>query len=267
MSPEHTLVAGCSFSADNEQSGWKNENLNKHYSKIITEQLNGKFTNIAIGGASNFEIFQRTIDTCISNSDIDFCIIQWSTLHRLWVYEKDNNIDDFTQILPRVCGINSNKNVPDDLHKIYVNYYLNDYMALKHWLVLQISLQSFFQKQGIDYVFLRGFENYISDLETIISQTPFDSIPEINLPDTIKKILNFDDNPDDYLYSKLLPLVNLYLNIDKNHCIGYNKHYTHYGLYHDFEYEKDFADDGDHPGEKTNSIIANNILQYIRNKG
>ena len=267
MIPAHILVAGCSFSADNEQSGWADNNLDKHYYSKLKTKIESKFTNIAIGGASNFEIFQRTLDTCISNSDIDFCVIQWSSLHRLWVYESENNIDDFTQILPIPCGINSNENVPHDLKKIYINHYCNDYMALKHWLGLQISLQSFFQERNIQYVFLRGFSNYINELENIISQAPACEIPDITLSATMKKMLNFDNNPDDYLNSKIFPLINLYKSIDKKNCLGYNHNNSYFGLDLDFEKEKDFADDGRHPGEKTNSTIANNILQYIRNKG
>lgn len=263
MKPSHILIAGCSFSAFSEQSGWAYENLDNHYHSKILDATDSKITNIAIGGSSNFEIFQRTIENCIELLDIDFCIIQWSSLQRLWVYEAENNIDDFTQILPRVTGRNSDKKIANDLHKIFVNNYLNDYMALKQWLILQNSLQNFFKQQQIKYVFTRGFENYISDIEELVDQMPFKCIPEVNIPNSLKTILNFDDNPDDYLYKKISTLLKLYVSIDKDNCLGYNSSKNTYGFDFDFRDIKDFADDNAHPGKITNSLIADCLLKHI----
>lgn len=271
-SKKNILVAGCSYSVDNIQSGiWKEKNLHKHYSNILSNMENIIVDNIAIGGCSNKEIFYRTSEKCFDRK-YDFCIVQWSQLHRFWVYESDNNIDDGTQILPRVCGKMTDKSPAQKLHKIMTSYYLNSFVALKHWLIDQIMLQNFFQRNKIDYVFLRGFRNHIVGLEKIIKQNPFTKnknikpISTLSIPDDIKKILHFDQNPDHYLEQKLKDLLSLYCQIDKTFCIGYNENIQTYGIDKKVcDLDNDFADDNQHPGEKTNYLIAEKILKRIEN--
>jgi len=266
---KNILISGCSFSANNEQSGWKKKNLYKQYSNILNSHKNISVNNIAIGGCSNKEIFYRTIDE-ITKTQYDFCIVQWSSLHRLWLYESENNIDDESQILPFVSGKITHKDEATQLHKIITSYYSNSYVALKHWLLDQISLQNFFEKNNIKYVFLRGFPNYADKLEEICKKESLyknqilKPISKVFIPDPIKNILCFDDNPDYYLQEKIQNLLTLYTNIDKRFCIGYNTNTNRYGLDVDtYELENDLADDGMHPGEKTNQIIANKLLKII----
>lgn len=267
MNPSNVLITGCSFSAHSRnQTGWLPEHRYKHYHAIIEQKLDCKILNEAVGGCSNFEIFSRTIDFCLQNNEIDFCIVQWSSLHRLWLYEAINNIDDFTIINnSTIAGKVSNMQNAKQLHKLLFDYH-NSYMELKHWLILQNSLQNFFKNQKIDYVFIRGFDNYVSDIKMLVDQLPFNCIPDVDIPESIKKILNFNDNPDDYLFKKLMNIVNLYKTIDENNCIGYNYSKNAYGLEFDFRDIKDLADDNCHPGQITNSMVADSILDYIGNK-
>lgn len=258
------LITGCSFSSGSDQSGWLQHNLHNHYSKILENANGWNITNRAIGGCSNREISLRTIENCLLES-YDFCIIQWSTLHRYWFYESDNNIDNETQILPKVCGW-GDKDSASMVSKIIVSRYLNDYMALKHWLLDQVSLQAFLREKNIRYVFVRGSPNHIHNLEIINQQGPFKAIPEIKIPDAVKKILDFDNNPDDSLFNKISTLMTIYRSIDKSCCIGYNSNNGIYGL--DKEtYQNDYADDGIHPGKKSNVFLSKSILDYCKTKG
>jgi hypothetical protein len=138
-------------------------------------------------------------------------------------------------------------------------------MAIKHWLLDQISLQTFFEKNKINYVFIRGFPNHCPDIEKIAQQGSFTSIPEIVIPEDIKNILDFDNLPDHYLYNKLKKLISLYQIIDKSKCLGYNTNNTEYGLSQNFK--DDRADDGRHPGKISNQLISQQILDYCNNKG
>jgi len=267
--PKNILISGCSFSASNEQSGWKHKNLYKHYSNILNSQESINVNNVAIGGCSNREIFCRTTEEVVKNS-YDFCIVQWSSLHRLWLYESENNIDDETQILPVLTGKMTHRNEAKQLHKILTSYYLNSYVALKHWLLDQILLQNFFQANNIKYVFLRGFPNCTDKLEQICEQESLHEtqmlkpISKVFIPDSIKNILCFDDNPDYYLQKKIQDLLTLYTRIDKTFCIGYNTNTERYGLdVNKYGLERDFADDGKHPGERTNQIVANELLKRL----
>lgn len=265
------LITGCSYSANNTQSGWKKENLHKHYSNILNSNNDIEIKNIAIGGCSNKEIFYRSIENCLKN-EYDYCIVQWTSLHRFWIYESENNIDDETQILPQVKGKLTYKSPATELHKIITSYYLNSFVALKQWLLDQIVLQEFFKKHSIRYLFVRGFPNYTDELENILQQNPFirekklKSIPEISIPKNIKDILDFDNNPDYYLEEKLGGLLSLYKKIDKKKCIGYNENKGVYGIdIKSYGLENDYADDNAHPGEKTNHIIADKILEKTNN--
>jgi len=258
------LITGCSFSNGSDQSGWLEKNLHNHYSKLLEKETLWSITNRAIGGCSNREISLRTLENCMLES-YDFCIIQWSSLHRYWFYESENNVDNETQILPQVCGW-GDKNSASTMSKIVVSRYLNDYMALKHWLLDQVFLQTFLNQKNIRYVFVRGFPNLIHDLEKISQQGSFDSIPEIDIPDAIKKILNFDNNPDDYLFKKLSSLMAIYQSIDKSCCIGYNNNNNIYGIAKG-TYQDDYADDGMHPGKMSNAFLFESILKFCKTKG
>ena len=258
------LITGCSLSANHDQSGWRQENFHNHYSKILSKNINWTIVNRAIGGCSNREISLRTVENCLLET-YDFCIVQWSSLHRYWFYESENNVDNETQILPRVCGW-GNQELATIVSKILVSNYLNDYMALKQWLLDQIFLQTFLEHKKITYIFIRGFPNYVHDLEQLNEQKPFESVPKIKIPTNIKRILNFDDNPDDYILEKLLSLTTAYGEIDKSKCIGYNVNDAIYGMA-DKNYENDYADDGAHPGMLRNALLANHIIAHCKSKG
>lgn len=261
---QNVLITGCSYSANFPDSGWCQHNQHKHYSKILENTHQWQITNQAIGGCSNREIALRTTQHCLDQS-YDLCIVQWSSLHRLWVYEADSNVDNWTIILPKVCGWGDHSTA-SELSKLFATNYLNNYMALKHWLLDQVMLQSYLREHKINYVFVRGFSNYVPELEILCQKQPFDTIPEIQVPDQLKEILNFDNNPNDYLYKKLLSILTAYNSIDKDHCIGYTTNSGIYGL-PDHCYQNDLADDNMHPGEIKNLFLANAITDYCNNKG
>lgn len=258
---QKVLITGCSFSVNNTQSGWQESNLcNTYHNMLQTNRSGWHITNRAIGGCSNREIAQRTIDSCLAEH-YDFCVVQWSSLHRFWIYESECNIDDETQILPKVCGKLTVGNAPHILEKTLMAHYLNDYMALKHWLQDQVALQSFLEQRQIRYIFVRGFQNYVPELELLTHQWPKEHISDLQIPDPIKIMLQFDHNPNDYLHCKLSGLIRAYLAIDKSHCIGYNQSDMIYGL--DPILEQDRADDGSHPGRIVNAALSAAILSHI----
>ena len=258
------LITGCSFSNGSDENGWLPHNLHNHYSKILENHTNWSITNRARAGCSNREISLRTMEYCEIES-YDFCIIQWSSLHRYWFYESDNNVDNETLVLPIVCGW-GDLALAATLSKIIVSKYLNNYMAIKHWLLDQLSLQAFLQQKNIRYVFIRGFPNNIDDLEKISQQGPLTSVPKIDGPDDLKKMLDFDNQPDDYILNKLSVLMTIYQSIDKSYCIGYNTNRSRYGT-DEGMYQDDYADDGKHPGKERNAFLAESILKYCKTKG
>jgi len=260
---KNVLICGCSYSAPNTQSGWKKENLHNVWTNILAKNTDWQIDNFAVGGCTNYEISMRAIEN-ITKKSYDLCIIQWTSLHRLWVYEAENNIDNPTQILPNPRGWNvdsgpdNNSSNAKELHKLYISNYLNTYVALKHWFYYHQILQNLLP----NIIFINGINHLVSDLEMLVEQ-PWNHLPinKLNIPSTIKHILNFDNNPDDYLKEKLNTLIMAYKSIDQTKTIGYNKSKLIYGMPDSILYDK--ADDGMHPGKYVNQYIAEKVLEKV----
>ena len=265
LTNRNVLITGCSFSADAPHSGWHQKNQHKHYSKILEKTHRWQIANLAAGGCSNREIALRTVEHCLKHH-YDLCIIQWTSLHRLWIYEADCNVDLPTMILPSGVFGWGDLSTALKFSKTFRKHYLNDYMAIKHWLLDQIMVQSYLKKHNINYVFVRGCSNYIHEIEALCQSWPLNNISEIQLSKPLKEILNFDNNSDNYVYDKLLSIINIYKSIDKDNCIGYTTGDGNYGLPSNF-HEFDRADDGVHPGTAENLFLANSITDFCKKKG
>jgi hypothetical protein len=220
-----------------------------HYTGIL-KKYGHNITNIAHGGCSNLEIFYRTTEQVTQHyNQFDCVIVQWSSLHRLWLYEGANNVDDTTIILPNLCGHISNQKVANSIHKLYVGNYLNSYVELKHWLLLMVSLQKQIKFHKLNYIFSFGFENYLDSLNLFKHKT----ITDINdIPSSLKNLLDFDNRSDDYILTKLNELISLYSMIDFDKCL----------LDLDSFYNNivDMSDDNIHPGKESNERWATAIL-------
>lgn len=257
------FLVGCSYSSIHWGSGWKEENYSNLYPKILESNLGCEFINIAHPGMPNNEIFLRTIEHLTKNQNLyDFCIIQWSSLQRLWMYESGKNLVNPNHIFPFRPEDNHLSSNPflDDFRKIILTYYQNDYIQLKHWLLNQIALQEFLRNKNIPYIFIKGFDNYISDIENLISKDFPIKAP--SLSSSLKKLVCFEDHPDNSIEEFVNDLITLYTSIDKSCCIGYNSSKNTYGLYEDLS--DDWADDGKHPGKLANKLLATNIENYIK---
>lgn len=250
--PTQIIIVGCSHS---HRSGFAEKNIHKHYSTLLKNQIGCNIVNLAIGGMSNHEIFSRALEYVAIDdiSEHDVLLVQWTSLHRLWVYQQDNNVDDFTQVLPYPVGINPDLAWP--LYKTYSAHYCNDYMALKFWFEYMIALQTVCKAKNINYMFVAGFDNLLSELDAYRNQT-INSLANINLHEDLRKILDFDNRPDWYILKKLNVLLALYNQIDFSNCLKFGNFY--FG-----KFKLDFADDGLHFGEQCNIIWAEEILSHI----
>lgn len=246
------ILVGCSHSAN---SGFNEQNSHKHYPNLLKKQLGCDIINLSIGGMSNHEIFSRALEH-ITLGDInehDILLVQWSSLHRLWVYQQDNNVDDFTQVLPHPSGLNSDLVWP--LYKTYSAYYCNDYMALKFWFEYMISLQSVCKLKNINYVFVNGANNLLNELDVYRNQT-ITSLEDVTLCNNLRKILDFNNRTDLYILQKLNILLGLYNQLDFNNCLKFGEFYFS-------KAELDLSDDHRHYGEQCNLIWANEILHHL----
>ena len=246
------IIVGCSHSTN---SGF-DKNISKHYVNLLQKQTKQKIVNLSIGGMSHHEIFQRTIEFVTTNNvdTDDIVIVQWSSLHRFWAYNRENNVDDFTILNPSICGF-GDLSVATKFSKLYTTYYCNDYMEIKHWFNYMIALQSVFKLKNVCYLFVNGFDNFLSDIDVYRYQEIV-SLTETSLCNNLKNILDFDNRPDWYIIQKINAILKLYNQIDFTHCLKF-------GNFSFDQAKLDYADDGVHWGEQCNAIWADEILKHV----
>jgi hypothetical protein len=243
------LFVGCSFTAD---SGFDNNNLIKyHWPSLVSEHFDCYYYNAGIRGSSNEEIFYRTIEIT-ANQSFDLVVIMWSNLGRKWAYFSAPNVDNFTIINPGPFGLNANSTEVESFHKLYVSYFNNEYVALKQWLDQIICLQGYFKHKKQLYVFLKGFDNLICDFDNVrMSVHGFE-----HMSDSVKRILNFDNNPDHYIFNKIEHIQQLIHQVDTDNWIDF-KNFSF------FKSQVDLADDLIHPGKLSNQTVSLQLIAHI----
>lgn len=250
---QRIIIVGDSHSAN---SGFF-QNIDKHYVNILQKETCCNIVNLSIGGMSNNEIFQRSAEFVLTNNikSTDIFIIQWSSLHRLWIYHHDNNVDDFTIIMPTPCGF-GNPSIAKKYNKLHTSYFCNDYVALKHWFTQMYMLETLFKSKNIQYLFVNGFNNFLSDIHQYQNQK-ITSLKDTTLTNKLRGLLDFDNRGDEYIIIKFNVLTALYSQLDFAHCLKF-------GEFHFGRDQLDFADDNGHWGVKTNAVWANEILNYLK---
>jgi hypothetical protein len=255
------LFVGCSFTAD---SGFTESNIVRyHWPWLASNHFDCYYYNAGIGGSSNDEIFHRTVELT-ADQPYDLVVIMWSSLGRKWVYFSEPNIDDFTIIHPGPLGLNHNSSAVKNFHKLYLAYFNNQYVSLYNWLNQIICLQHYFKHKKQSYVFIKGFSNLIHDFDNVsyIGATGTSGIKGeskngfVDISESLKKILDFDNNPDYRILNKIQKIKKLIQQIDLDNCIDFKNF--------DFRSSKiDLADDNAHPGIKTNRLMSSKLIEHI----
>jgi hypothetical protein len=249
MPKKRILFVGCSFTAD---SGFLESNIAKyHWPCLTSNHFDCYYQNAGIGGSSNDEIFYRTVELT-ADQTYDLVVIMWTSLGRKWVHFSEPNIDDFTIINPGPLGLNCDSDAVQKLHKLYLTYFNNQYVALKNCLTQIICVQHYFKHKKQSYVFIKGFTNLINSFDSVnYSENGFENISE-----SLKKILDFDNNPDYRILDKIQKIKNLIQQVDLNNCIDF-KNFDFYSSM------TDLADDNAHPGIKTNQLLSSKLIEHI----
>lgn len=251
MNKKRILFVGCSHTAD---SGFLKENQPKyHWPHLLSRHYNADLVNAGIGGSSNEEIFFRTCEAVL-NSNFDLVIVMWTALFRQWVYFEQGNVDDFSIINKGLAqGLNSSN---PDLIKYSklraVNFY-NKYVDFKKWLLYAAALESFLKFNNINFVFIKGSENFLND---IISSS-YNKEQGFSMSDEVKSMFDFDNRPDDYILSKLTALKTLIDNFDPG--VWLNLHADAFVSMNTFD---EFADDGMHVGPTANRMLADSLINH-----
>lgn len=248
------FIAGCSFSAEN---GFFKENLRYTWPNVLAKELSARLVNVAHSGQPNLEIFNKTVEAITNDQTYDLAIIQWSGFDRRWVYPAENNIDQPISITPgMVFGAESTNIQASDLEtysKFHYTYLNNMYINFKNWMMQILSLHSFLLQKKIPYIFLKGFENLISDVQKINLSIDLES----GIPCSIKAMINFKNNSDEQILKKINEITFLLAEVKKT-TTWVNLESEAFNEFTKF----DCADDGKHPG----IIACQKFVDLIKEK-
>jgi hypothetical protein len=255
MSKKRILFVGCSFTAN---CGFNEFNQKKyHWPRLFSQHYDCFFYNAAVGGMSNDEIFYRTLENC-SRQIYDLVVVQWSAIGRHWIYFNQSNIDDFSFInYGQVGGF-----IPDssrmqllEYTRLHYSYFNNDYINLKRWLLLIIALDHILKNQNQSYIFVKGFENHLSDFRNVgVDNGGFQNIEKI------RHRLDFDNRPDYYIKEKIQVIKDLINVVDRTHWINFDS-----TAFNDFSL--DLADDQMHPGPLANKKLFLDLIDHCNQRG
>jgi len=254
MTAKKILFEGCSFTASN---GYTEANQHRfHWPYLLQQHYQFEFNNTAIGGSSNDEIFNRALHGT-TDSLYKLVVVQWSEINRHWIYHATANIDDYTIInrgLP--SGYRSKDQTVQQYAKLHHTCFNNTYVNLRRWLLQTIALAGFFEFREQNYIFIKGFENYISQFESIrydVQDGFVGVLPEI------KKLLDFDRRPDDYMLKKIVDIQKLIQQVK-------NLNWLNFGVPGISDAKFDLAEDKVHPGPDSNRALADQFINYCTQK-
>lgn len=248
--PNRILFDGCSFTAN---SGFDESNrLQHHWPVIFSNHYKSYYQNSAIGGSSNEEILYRTIENC-NRSTYDLVIIMWSAVGRKWVYFSENNVDDFTIITgAQITGFNHLDHNVLNYAKLHYAHFNNEYTLIKQWLLNIIVLEKFFRYKKQKYIFAKGFDNFLTEIEKSNFSTESGSI---NLSHRLKRMLDFDNRSDRYIKEKLDNLKFLLQEIKTYNWVNFDSLAF-------WESAIDRAEGNSHPGPLSNLNFATKLISY-----
>lgn len=236
------LVVGCSYSAE---CGFVDP-IGKVWHHYIPKIHN--VTNLSVGGNSNYKIFIKTYTELLSNGYYDLVLIQWSAIHRLSlnnglsIYDNPQN---FTLCKP------ANRSFKK-FYADWVNNFIHTRIELSEFLSLISSLSYFLNSKKIPYVFIKGVDNFFSDLNFNDWKQCSDKF--------LDSVLYRNQLPDWEINEFYYPLHNQFVlmkELSKTKWLNLTDKDW-------YSSRIDLADDELHPGIKTNELFYNQVNNFIK---
>jgi hypothetical protein len=202
------LIVGDSISSvasgeDNIYQCGFNDPKNKNWASLIQNQNKNTTTNLSIGGQSNTNILNYTCLELIKNKNLyDLVIIQWSSLLRINFNEGHtvySNPKNFTVDRP-ISGY-------EKFYSIWIKNFLHPRVALLEWMTQIIVLANFLKQTQIPYMFIKGFDNFFTDLQHASWQQTSDEFKS-----TVLYLDTLPDQEVDLFYSELKSLFDIMEN-------------------------------------------------------
>ena len=238
----NVLFNGCSLV---DRCGFEPHNIDKLWVNLISDHLDWNTTNIGHGGSSNEQIMHRTINELSMNDNYDMVVVEWSSIYRFQLFRQNPTWN--------IVTLNSYSNVfdqPEDkkIHNLLWKHYNNDNALLNQNLNTMIMLARYIESLNIQYVFVRGFDNYISELHSV------DDWKDLS-DETKENLYTLSSCADDYinecfqLHKKKLDIISKLKWANKGSLLGM---------------KVDLADDNNHPGPISNIKWKEMFVDYIK---
>ena len=239
---------GCSFTVG---VGLELEKFDPaNYTNIVANYYGAESINLAQGGNSNHNIFITALNEILFNPS-DKIFIQWSALHRLWLWPGPDTTVMVTDTIENDYCYRNIKYSKKELQK-----FIDMYKILNHDYHNLIILTNYcnilteISKNKTQVIFINGLIPWTEE----ITDNNILSFAE-NLSEYSKEILEFDSRDDAELTTLFNKLNSLVTGLDKVKWVNmFNSMMQGY---------IDYGNDNAHPGPKSHQQYAEMIINYL----
>lgn len=149
------LANGCSHVAGSESP--------ISFVKPLAEKMGMESVNLALPGGGNDRIVRTTINHCLTNK-VDFVVVGWTTYERQEViFNEEWHHFGLGRQVP------DNVNNKEQLQKLFdfMSLYCCNWntLGLERTLIQQLTLKSFLENRGIDYLFFNAWNKFYEDVQ------------------------------------------------------------------------------------------------------
>lgn len=216
---------------------------------------NHTVTNLSWGGQSNYKIFIKATSELIRNhANYDLVIIQWSSLFRLSFNDNSKDYGNYGNLV--ICNLSwTSDDELKSFHKLWSRRFTHSIVEIEEFLLMVLMLDTLLKQYNKPYIFIKGFENFINELQHDNWQSCSEQYR--------KFVLNMDSQPDSELHKIHSKLKNLCDQLKKQS--GTN--WVNLDGISWFDQIGDRADDGGHPGIETNKLYYQQVINLATSIG
>jgi hypothetical protein len=247
-----TLLSGCSLS---DWCGFGNElardnlppigRIGNHddprcWYNIVKQRFNLDLTNVSYGGYSNEEILDKILKelALVSADNYELVIIQLTSTQRKWFYRASNPFD-----FCLAHGTNSQNKMERDMCDYFRVFFNNELVEMEKTISKLVLIQNYLKIKHIPLILINGI-NFGSIFKKLITST--ESYCQPRIPSELWNIKGKS-------YSNELHILASKINLDL--FVGLDPTWSSLII--------DKADDNSHPGEKSNILFANSVIEKI----
>tara|TARA_R110000868_G_scaffold379954_1_gene645948 strand:- start:140 stop:913 length:774 start_codon:yes stop_codon:yes gene_type:complete len=224
------------------------------YDRIISKKFNFNRTNIAKSGSSNYIIFMKTAQA-LKEKQYDIMFVQWSALNRLWLSpgpEAWYNVavnEQITEYRYRDFYLGKKQKLIFEQTIAMINHDYQNILDLITYCDILINLASV---NSSKIVFINGLVPWQNDIHNDLGIDL-----SASLSNYTKEILDFDHRDDEEIILYFNKLKQKFTELDQSKWVNLFDAF--------FSNVIDHAPEDNHPGIKSNSLMADKISNYLIN--